>query len=173
MSFSSPHQELPHAALANCCETPLLSVWFTDALHSRIQNRLFQYSHRKFVACYNKGNPKCFLKENQLPSKRGSNKSYKGQGGCCTHTQSHQDFGAKFQLGIGVGAEMHLASYLGSCQVQINSYGPTALGTSNAEILSLLCGNYLVPQIISSTSILTTRLYSNKDFIFVSIPRKL
>lgn len=146
-------------------------MWFIDALHSRIQNRLLQYSHRKFIACYNKGNPKPFLKENQLPTKRGSNKGDEGWGGCCTHTQSPQDFGAKFQLGIGVGAEMHLASYLGSCHVQMNSYGPTALGASNGKILSLLCGNDLVPQITSSTSILTTRFYSNKDFIFVSIPK--
>lgn len=72
------------------------------------------------------------LKENQLPTKGSSNQGGKRQKGCCTHIPGSLRQVLSNALGTGVGAQMHLASYLGSCHVQINSYDPTVLKRSNA-----------------------------------------
>lgn len=65
------------------------------------------------------------LKENQLPINSGSDWREKRQEGCCyMHIWGTLCQVPSNALGIGLGSQTYLASYLGSCHVQINSYDP-------------------------------------------------
>lgn len=60
-------------------------------------------------------------------------------------------------LGIALGSQTHLASYLGSCHVQINSCDSAILKINNeGKFCICLYGEDSVPRYICSVSILTT-----------------